>query len=164
MSKPTQDKTFWQQRIKEQGGVEGGMAVGFMWHKIDPLHLQYIRKNTLPHHKVLDAGCGYGRTAHWFSDEQYTGVDFLEEFIEEAKKRNPTKKFLVADLEKLPFGDLEFDWGVLISVRVVIRSDPKGEEKWKKVEKELKRVCGKLMILEYGNSEPAEIIKAFEII
>lgn len=164
MNKPTQDLNFWKQRIKETGSVESGMAVGFHWPVIDSVHKEYIKEYIEPGAKILDAGCGYGRISAWFEDEQYTGVDFLEEFIEEARKRHPNKKFVLSNLDKLPFKDKEFDWAILISVRVVIRSDPNGEEKWKKVEKELKRVSKKIMILEYGNSDPREINKAFEIL
>lgn len=165
MSKETQNKDFWRERIKEGGGVERGMAVGFQFQTIiDPIHREYVRKYIKDTDKVLDAGCGYGRNAHWFKDEQYKGVDFLEEFISEAKKRNPSKKFYCVDLAKLPFNKKQFDWGVLVSVRVVIRSDPDGEKKWKKVEKELRRVCKQILILEYGNSIPEEIHKAFEIL
>jgi len=163
-TKNTQSLNFWEQRIKEGGSVEMGMAVGFEWHIIDPIHKEYIKKYIKPQDKVLDAGCGYGRIANWFEDKNYTGTDFVEEFIREARKRNPTKEFLLSDLSKLPFRDKEFDWGLLISVKVVIRSDPNGEKKWKKVEKELKRVCKRLLILEYGDSDPKSIHEAVEII
>ena len=164
MTKPTQDLNFWKQRIEEGGGVEKGMAVGFIWPVIDLIHKQYIIKNIKSRDKILDAGCGYGRASGWFKDENYTGVDFVPEFVEEARRRHPTKKFFLSDLSKLPFQKKEFDWGLLISVRVVIRSDPNGETKWFKVEKELKRVCRKLLILEYANSIPEEIHKAFQIL
>lgn len=164
MSKPTQDLNFWKNRIKELGSIECGMAVGFNWPVIDKIHREYIDKHIKPTDKILDAGCAYGRVAHWFSDDKYTGVDFVEEFIREARKRNPGKTFILTDLNDLSFKRHEFDWAILISVRVVIRSDPNGDEKWKEVEKELKRVAKRIMILEYGNGEPSEIHKAFEIL
>lgn len=162
--KPTQDLNFWKQRIKETGSVESGMAVGFHWPVIDGVHREYIKEYIEPDAKILDAGCGYGRTSDWYDDDKYVGVDFLEEFIQEARKRHPNKKFVLTDLTDLPFKDHEFDWAILTSVRVVIRSDPSGEEKWRKVERELKRVAKQIMILEYGNGDPREINKAFEIL
>lgn len=164
MSKPTQDLNFWKQRIKETGSIESGMAVGFHWPTIDWLHRKHIKKHIKSTDKILDAGCGYGRISDWFDDKHYTGVDFLPEFIEEARKRHPKKKFILADLTTLPFDDQEFDWAILVSVKVVIRSDPNGEVRWQEAQKELKRVCKKLLILEYGNSEPSEIEKHVEIL
>jgi len=162
--KPTQNLDFWKQRIKEGGNVEQGMAVGFQWNVIDPIHKEYIDKYIKPTDKVLDVGCGYGRISQWFKDENYTGVDFVPEFFEEAGKRHPSKNFFLSNLDELPFEDKQFDWGLLISVKVVIRSDPNGEKIWKKVEKELKRVCKKLLILEYGDSDPKSIHEAVEVL
>lgn len=164
MNKPTQDLNFWRQRLQEGGNVENAMAVGFVWNVIDQVHKEYISKHIKNEDKVLDAGCAYGRTASWYSDKQYVGVDFFPEFIEEAKKRHPTKRFINCSLLELPFEDKQFDWAVLTSVKRVIQSDPQGPKLWPKVEAELKRCCKKIMILEYGNSDPSEIHKAFEII
>ena len=160
----TQDENFWRKRIDNHNWIEGAMAIGFYWELIDPVHKDYIERYIKPTDKVLDAGCGYGRTSSWFKDELYLGVDFFPEFVAEARRRHPNKNFVIADLCDLPFEDQEFDWGILISVRVVVRSDPNGEEKWERCDKELRRVCKKLMFLDYGASDPLEIQKSFEII
>lgn len=51
---------------------------------------------------VLDLGCGYGRIAESFTSEgyDYTGLDVSKEAISDAKKKNTSGTFQVADLNK----------------------------------------------------------------
>lgn len=50
----------------------------------------YVEK----HHRILDAGCGYGRNIHFLADEGYSihGFDPNEEAIDELKARYPSRK------------------------------------------------------------------------
>ena len=161
------DIQFWRERLeyaKKLGQLDQAIGRGFEFEaKIDPAHQPIVEKEIKPDDKVLDIGCGYGRTAHWFKDEQYTGIDFVPEFIETAKELHPKKVFRVLDLrESLPFADKEFDWGVLISIKGMIIRE-RGQEEWDKIEKELIRVCKKVLVLEYGNNNQEEA-KKYEII
>jgi ubiquinone/menaquinone biosynthesis C-methylase UbiE len=65
----------------------------------------YSKKNE----KVLDLGCGNGRFSKYLQETDYTGADFSEKMIEQAKKRFPNKKFIVANVLNLPFKDNIFD-------------------------------------------------------
>ncbi|OGI15889.1 hypothetical protein A3K63_00815 [Candidatus Micrarchaeota archaeon RBG_16_49_10] len=62
---------------------------------------------------VLDAGCGEGKTAYYFSSfaKRIEGVDVIGEDIEKAKRkyRKNNLNFQVADVCRLPFGDSTFD-------------------------------------------------------
>lgn len=58
---------------------------------------------------VLDVPCGTGIFAPLFTDAQYTGVDLGEKYILRARRRFPTKRFLVGDARDLPFPDASFD-------------------------------------------------------
>ncbi|MEK9207451.1 MAG: class I SAM-dependent methyltransferase [Patescibacteria group bacterium] len=158
----TQSLEFWRERIKEHGSIEGGMAINFFWNVIDPIHEEYISKYIKLSDRVLDAGCAYGRSAGYFSDKKYVGVDLVPEFINEARRRYPNKYFVIADLAELPFDDGEFDWALLISIKRVVQAD--SEDKWQKVLKELKRVSRHILFLEYGKSIPEEIHAAVEIL
>lgn len=63
--------------------------------------------------KILDIGIGGGRTAKYllpFSSD-YTGLDYVPEFIERVKKKYETGNFLVADARNLKeFADETFDF------------------------------------------------------
>lgn len=65
-----------------------------------------------PGAKILDAGCGFGRTVGAFAQMGYdaTGVDISPAVIDEARRRNPDGTYLVHDLtRRLPDGVGPFD-------------------------------------------------------
>ena len=65
-----------------------------------------------PGDAVLDAGCGFGRTAGTFARMGFdaTGVDISPAAIAEAERRNPGPRYLVHDLtRRLPDGVGPFD-------------------------------------------------------
>ncbi len=71
--------------------------------------MKFLFNETQVNEKVLDLGCGNGRFSQYFESNNYTGVDFSERMIEEAKARFPDKKFLIADAISLPFPENSFD-------------------------------------------------------
>lgn len=60
---------------------------------------------------VLDIGCGNGRFFPLVEKRHaaYTGIDYSEGLIEEAKRLHPNGVFLVGDATALPFPDNTFD-------------------------------------------------------
>lgn len=66
--------------------------------------------------KILDVGCGYGRTTKPLYDMGFdvTGVDIVPRMIDEAKKNNPQVKYELMSATSLNFNDQSFD-GVLFS-------------------------------------------------
>ncbi len=67
--------------------------------------------------KVLDIGCGFGEFGKFllkrYEGVNYTGIDIVPEFIENAKKLVPEGKFLVGDYMVIPpsqgFGEAKYD-------------------------------------------------------
>lgn len=66
--------------------------------------------------KILDAGCGNGRTFRLFEGKKikYYGIDISKKLLDVAKKENGSGKFILGDVTKLPYKDAFFD--VTISI------------------------------------------------
>lgn len=83
-----------------------------LWKSEEIIFLKYINKSD----KILDIGCGAGRTTFALYDLGYKniiGIDLSEEMITECNSiksnRNVNIDFLVADATKIPFEDNSFD-------------------------------------------------------
>lgn len=79
--------------------------------------------------KVLDIACGKGRTSVYLAKKygcKVVGIDILEESIEEARRYAAEKKvdhlvsFQVADAQKLPFDDNEFDITIAQAMLILV--------------------------------------------
>jgi len=157
MSKPIDRLDFWKKRIDEASKSREHYSVYVTkqdhWDLINKTHKEILLNNCSG--KVLDAGCGYGRWSELFED--YTGIDFSPDFIAKAKSSYPDKNFIVGNLKELPFKDEEFDWSFCVSIKKMVM-DNLGEAEWNLMQKELERVSKKVIILEYEDPEPFEII------
>lgn len=170
MSKPVNSVAFWKDRLnlaKKQGYLHYSvyLANPTLWKLICETHEEIIAKHIGQEDKVLDIACGYGRLAPLFKN--YLGIDFSPDFIEEAKRLYPSKDFEVQDATKLPYKDNEFDWGVAVSFKNMMLGNL-GEEVWREIEIEIKRVCKKVLLLEYGEfedySDTKETVGKYEIL
>lgn len=155
MAKPVDTLEFWKERIDTAVKPHYSVYVAGegLWNAINKIHKEIFDKEISKDARVLDAGCAYGRWANNF--EHYVGVDFSPDFIVEAKRLYPKKDFLVADLKSLPFRDKEFDWSFCVSIKNMIVANL-GVEVWQQMEKELKRVSKRVLLLEYGNELPRQ--------
>lgn len=110
--------------------------------------------------KVLDCATGTGDIAFMLekTGAEVTGLDFSENMIEFAKKRASEKsskvKFIVGDIQKLPFQDKEFD-AVTISFGI------RNVESLELGLKELGRVAKSVHILEFGQPKSTLYKKAY---
>lgn len=73
----------------------------YSWPEFEDF-LKYIPKNA----KVLDIGCGNGRLYDFLKKQtayniQYTGIDFSEDLLNQAKKLHPEGKFIYMDMNSL---------------------------------------------------------------
>lgn len=166
-SRQTQEYEFWQRRYKDAlasgRNVNDAVNAGFDWRVIDPIHKAVLAYYGITEHsKVLDVGCGMGRTSEWFDPASYIGFDFVPEFIDEAKKQHPKHEFFVHNIiqePKLPFKDREFDVSIGISFQVVTRPNVT-EDQWFLALTEIRRVSKKTIFLEFANGVPEETAKA----
>lgn len=156
MPKPVEQKSFWKQRIQEAAKEHFSV---YITSEHDWQHLNEVHKNLLKMctGKVLDAGCGYGRSSELFEADRYTGVDFSPDFIAMARDKYPNKVFVQASLDKLPFEDGAFDWAFCVSIKRMIQ-DNCGDDRWQEMQTEIKRVAKKLLILEYTDPHVHEIV------
>ena len=157
MSKPVDKVDFWKDRIevaKKRNTLHHSVFIADrpLWNSISEKHKEILAKEVKLKDSVIDLGCGYGRGSEMVNCRKYIGVDFSPDFIDEAKVLYPDKEFMVADLKRLPFKDKEFDVGFMISIKAMIRSNL-GDEVWSEMEKECKRVCKKVLVLEYGTGD-----------
>jgi ubiquinone/menaquinone biosynthesis C-methylase UbiE len=80
---------------------------------------KYVNKNS----RILDYGCGYGRSLHELSQQDYTnlhGVDFSEQMVRRGKKEYPHLNLIKNDGRHIPFDDNYFDAVVLFAVLTCI--------------------------------------------
>lgn len=151
--KPVDQIEFWKKRIDTAVSEHYSVYVAHetLWRKINQIHEMIMDKHIPFGASVLDAGCAYGRWAAKFNN--YLGIDFSPDFIENAKAKYPNKEFMVANLKKLPFKDKSFEWGLVVSIKNMIVTNC-GQDEWDIMEKELKRTCKNVLILEYGDEKP----------
>jgi ubiquinone/menaquinone biosynthesis C-methylase UbiE len=154
------DPAFWKQRLLDADKMKLLHSSVYQisqheWDKIEKDHLKLIQEHIKSEDKVLDAGCGYGRLAPYCTN--YVGIDLSPDLIERARTLYPDKEFIVGDCRNLPFPDQSFDFAVLISFKHMIIYYL-GLPEYEKMEKELKRVAKKLLVLEYTDTNNIEII------
>ncbi len=104
-----------------------------------PFQMELFREHVSPDMKVLDVGCGYGRTMRELDEAGYkdlTGVDFSQGMIEQGKALYPHLNLMRMQGETLPFADGSFDAVVLLAVLTCIVS----EEEQARLMKEIERV------------------------
>lgn len=86
----------------------------------------------------------------------YHGVDHCFDLVHLARKTFPNRAFSVVNLLDLRSIHWRYDWGVLVSMRpMVVRNQ--GQEVWDKMEAELRRVCRKLLYLEYREDDEGKV-------
>lgn len=155
MSQPVDTAPFWKERL-ERANREGREHYSVYlthkeaWDRIAATHRKILERETQGLTKILDAGCGYGRASEWFADRKssYIGVDSSPDFVEKARLDHPGFRFDQNDLRDLPYKDRQFDVAFCISIRQMILGNL-GSEYWEAIERELKRVAERVVLLEY---------------
>lgn len=106
--------------------------------------IDMIKTSGLKSPSVLEVGCSSGYYSEVFKiaglSIKYTGCDYSNSFIEMAKEKYPSTKFIVSDATKLSFESRSFDIVLLGGVLVHIKD-------WEKAIKEATRVSKGTIIL-----------------
>lgn len=79
------------------------------------LFSQYVPRDA----RILDFGCGYGRTMLELAGAGYTnltGIDFSQPLIERGKQENPELNLIAFDGGTIPFDDNAFDAAIMLGV------------------------------------------------
>jgi SAM-dependent methyltransferase len=91
-----------------------------------PLHLDWLAKYLSKRARILDYGCGYGRTLSDLSQAGFAnlvGVDFSEQMLARARREVPDSWLVRNDGHGLPFNDDWFDLVLLFAVLTCIPND-----------------------------------------
>lgn len=95
-----------------------------------PLHYSTFQNLLRPNAKVLDIGCGYGRTLNELSRYGHTelyGIDFAAGMIARGKRLYPHLQLTEMKSPAIPFPDASFDLVVLFAVLTCIASNDEQE-------------------------------------
>jgi len=88
-----------------------------------PLRLDWLEKYSAKQARILDYGCGYGRTLVELSDAGYDnlfGIDFSEAMLSRCRREVPQPKLIRNDGKALPLKDGAFDAVLLLAVLTCI--------------------------------------------
>jgi len=91
-----------------------------------PLNAGWLEKYLNPQARVLDYGCGYGRTLGELSHAGFTnlaGADFSEEMLARARVEAPGCRLIRNDGSNLPFTNDCFDAMLLFAVLTCVPAD-----------------------------------------
>lgn len=93
-----------------------------------PFQMEEFKKYVSKEMKILDVGCGYGRTLSELYNQGFnnlTGIDYSQGMINRGLRLYPHLNLIKNGGDKIPFSDNEFDAVLLIAV---LTSSYKGED------------------------------------
>lgn len=129
LSKMRGERTYWERRYEDHWDTPfHGMSQEtdeFMQREYDGIQAK-LGPLLEPHHRVLDAGCGYGRIAPIVCPQvaEYVGVDFSDKAIDAARGNAPSNaRFVVGDIIDVDDGPFDVILMVGVSSSVVYRPE-----------------------------------------
>lgn len=106
-----------------------------------PFQIELFEKHVGKNAKILDVGCGYGRTLSQLGENGYKnlcGIDFSEKMIERGKKLNPKLDLSVMAGKNIPFDEKSFDCVILFAVLTCIIDNAEQEYLLSEIKRVLK--------------------------
>lgn len=153
---------FWKDRLDRlKNPLDALQEGGVNWELVAEKQKEIFKKYISG--KVLDAGCGIGRTIPLMPEGvDYTGIDISPDFIKIAKKEYLTHKLMVGDARKTKFKDKEFDWAILSGMGGYPENPP--SDFWNQVSGEMRRVSSHLIVLWLSKPTEYMIIEGNHVI
>ena len=102
------------------------------------IYKKYVKKDS----RILDIGCGYGRTLEELQNAGYNnliGIDFSKEMIKIAHENNPNIDFRITSGSVLDFPDNSIDSVILLAVLTCIPDKDNQEQLIREVHRVLKK-------------------------
>ncbi|SQB93225.1 class I SAM-dependent methyltransferase [Clostridium tetanomorphum] len=103
------------------------------WNKVatdkqftTPFQIELFSKFVHKEDRILDVGCGYGRTLNELYSQGFKnlfGIDFSDKMIERGKEQFPWLNLNVKEDKKIPYEDNSFDSIILFAVLTCIVDD-----------------------------------------
>lgn len=106
-----------------------------------PFHFEEFSEHVAKEAKILDIGCGYGRTLEQLHQMGYSnliGIDFSKNMIERGKKQYPYLDLRVKTQEKIELNDESCDAVILFAVLTCIINDQEQINLLREIERVLK--------------------------
>lgn len=106
-----------------------------------PIQLENIEKYIKKDSRILDVGCGYGRTLDELYRNGYrnlVGIDFSNGMIARGKRQFPYLDLRIKENDKIDLPDASVDAVVLFAVLTCIRTDKEQEQLVSEIKRVLK--------------------------
>ncbi len=106
-----------------------------------PFQMELFKKFVAKDARILDVGCGYGRTLNELYLSGFThlfGIDFSKKMIERGETLYPHLNFQQSESGIIPFKDNTFDAVILLAVLTCIVSDHEQEKLIKEIQRVLR--------------------------
>lgn len=129
-----------------------------------PFQITEFKKHVNQGMKILDVGCGYGRTLSELHNNGFanlTGVDFSEKMIKRGLNLYPYLKLIKNNGKTLPFLDDEFDAVILIGVLTSNFQNKEQENLIREISRVLKS-NGKLYLSDFLLNDDARNLKRYQ--
>lgn len=130
-----------------------------------PFQMNIFKKYVHTNARILDVGCGYGRTLKELYDNGYEnsiGIDFSEKMIEKGKKLYPNLSFEIMRKGKTKYYENTFDAVILLAVLTCIITDDEQIELLNEIKRVLKP-DGIIYINDFLLNNDKRNIKRYEV-
>lgn len=129
-----QDDALLRLRVKSNGRMmQGAFSQVNYWDRVahekrfsHPLRLDWLARYSNQQARILDYGCGYGRTLEGLSSAGYVsvvGTDFSKAMLQRARREVPDSKLIRNDGAALPIKSESFDAVLLLAVLTCMPDD-----------------------------------------